>query len=119
VSSSYATGDTARCCAPEHEGPRVLPLTRFYGRPGRVRASGYCRECYLEWRRQKSAAARGEVAAEGVGPDFTALAEAELFPAARTPPSRRPSAGPRSSGPRCSRPRPASTRPPSTPGRPA
>lgn len=80
MSSGYAQGDTARCCAPHHVGPRVLPLARFYGIPPRVRASGYCRECHREWRHQKQAAARGEVAAEGVGPDFTALAEAELFP---------------------------------------
>jgi hypothetical protein len=75
-----APATTARCCSAEHVGPRVLPLSAFYGlnnrKPG---GSDYCRECYREWRRRKRAKERGEVAAD-VGPDYTAIAEAQLYP---------------------------------------
>lgn len=68
-----------RCGARDHVGERLIPASRFYPSQAKKRAGAYCAECYREWKRQRDARRRGEVAAD-VGPDYTALAEAQLYP---------------------------------------
>lgn len=74
-----ATIRTARCCSSLHKGERVLPESFFFPSSLKRGKSAYCRACYKEWKARKLAATRGEVAAE-TGTDFTAVAEARLFP---------------------------------------
>lgn len=70
---------TVRCCAARHVGPRLLPAAAFSPSQA-LRGRGVnCIECRRDWAREKRARLRGEVAAD-VGPDYTALAEAQLYP---------------------------------------
>ena len=70
---------TVRCCAAWHVGTRTLPASAFYASQAKKRYGSYCKECYCEWKRAREAKRRGEVAAD-VGPDYTVIAEAQLYP---------------------------------------